>query len=62
MVVSEIRILPLKENFQVMDVTKLPFNEHVGLKFSDNPGYLLMLENITESEGESTTESRSFLV
>lgn len=28
-----------------MDVTKLPFNEFIGLKPSDHPDYLLMLEN-----------------
>jgi acyl-coenzyme A thioesterase PaaI-like protein len=28
-----------------MDVTKLPFNEFIGLKFSTKNGYLLMLEN-----------------
>ena len=28
-----------------MDVTKLPFNEFIGLKYSDNPRYLLMLDD-----------------
>lgn len=31
-----------------MDVTMLPFNKFIGLKYSDNPGYLLMLDNKTE--------------
>jgi len=31
-----------------MDVTKLPFNQFIGLKLSDRSGYLLMLENRPE--------------
>jgi acyl-coenzyme A thioesterase PaaI-like protein len=31
-----------------MDVTKLPFNEFVGLRLSDNVDYLLMLDNKSE--------------
>lgn len=31
-----------------MDVTKLPFNEFIGLKLSDEPNYLLMLDDRAE--------------
>ena len=31
-----------------MDVTKLPFNEFIGLKLSDKGGYLLMLKDLPE--------------
>lgn len=31
-----------------MDVTRLPFNEFIGLKFSDEPNYLLMLDDRAE--------------
>ena len=31
-----------------MDVTKLPFNEFIGLKLSDEPKYLLMLDDRAE--------------
>ena len=31
-----------------MDITKLPFNEFIGLKISDKDDYLLMLENKPE--------------
>lgn len=31
-----------------MDVTKLPFNEFIGLKLSDEPNYLLMLDDMAE--------------
>ncbi len=31
-----------------MDVTQLPFNKFIGLKFSDRPAYLLMLDNQPE--------------
>ncbi|WP_418423712.1 PaaI family thioesterase [Alistipes sp.] len=31
-----------------MDVTKLPFNEFIGLKLSDEPNYLLMLDDKAE--------------
>ena len=31
-----------------MDVIKLPFNEFVGLKYSENPEYFLMLDNKPE--------------
>ena len=31
-----------------MDVTKLPFNQFIGLKFSDDPRYLLMLDDKPE--------------
>ena len=31
-----------------MDVTKLPFNQFIGLKISDKSGYLLMLDNRPE--------------
>ena len=31
-----------------MDVTKIPFNQFIGLKISDKNGYLLMLEKRTE--------------
>ena len=32
----------------IMDVTKLPFNEFIGLKLSDEPNYLLMLDDRAE--------------
>ncbi|MDR3286929.1 MAG: DUF4442 domain-containing protein [Prevotellaceae bacterium] len=38
-----------------MDVTKLAFNEFVGLKFSDNSDYLLMLENKPEYSNHLNT-------
>lgn len=28
-----------------MNVTKLPFNDFIGLEFSDNPHYILMLND-----------------
>jgi len=31
-----------------MDVTQLPFNQFIGLKYSDNPDFLLMLDDRTE--------------
>lgn len=31
-----------------MDVTKLPFNEFIGLKLSDEPNYLLMFDDRAE--------------
>jgi len=31
-----------------MDVTKIPFNQFIGLKLSDKSGYLLMLDNRPE--------------
>jgi acyl-coenzyme A thioesterase PaaI-like protein len=31
-----------------MDITKLPFNQFIGLKLSDKSGYLLMLDNRSE--------------
>ena len=31
-----------------MDITKIPFNQFIGLKISDKSGYLLMLDNRPE--------------
>lgn len=31
-----------------MDVTQLPFNEFIGLQYSDDPRFLLMLDNKSE--------------
>lgn len=37
-----------KAIYKIMDVTKLPFNEFIGLKYSENAEYLLMLDNKPE--------------
>lgn len=44
-----------------MDVTKLPFNEFIGLKFSDNPRYLLMLDDKPEYHNHLKTVHASAL-
>ena len=40
-----------------MDVTKLPFNEFIGLKYSDNPRFLLMLDNRSDYICEHVTHA-----
>lgn len=44
-----------------MDVTKLPFNEFIGLKYSDNPRFLLMLDNRSEYLNHLSTVHASAL-
>ncbi len=44
-----------------MDVIKLPFNEFIGLKFSDNPDFLLMLDNKSEYRNHLNTVHASAL-
>ena len=44
-----------------MDVTKLPFNEFIGLKFSEKSEYLLMLENRNEYRNHLNTVHASAL-
>lgn len=44
-----------------MDVTKLPFNEFIGLKYSDNPCFLLMLDNRSEYLNHLSTVHASAL-
>ncbi len=44
-----------------MDVTQLPFNKFIGLKFSDNPAYLLMLDNKPEFRNHLDTVHASAL-
>jgi len=44
-----------------MDVTKLPFNNFIGLKASDREGFLLMLENRSEYRNHLDTVHASAL-
>ena len=44
-----------------MDVTKIPFNQFIGLKTSDKNGYLLMLENRPEYRNHLDTVHASAL-
>ena len=44
-----------------MDVTKLPFNSFIGLKVSDKPEFLLMLENRIEYRNHLNTVHASAL-
>ena len=44
-----------------MDVTKLPFNQFIGLKISDKSGYLLMLDNRPEYRNHLDTVHASAL-
>lgn len=34
-----------KKRNSIMDVTTIPFNQFIGLKYADNPDYLLMLDD-----------------
>jgi len=44
-----------------MDVTKIPFNQFIGLKLSDKNGYLLMLDNRPEYRNHLNTVHASAL-
>jgi len=44
-----------------MDVTKIAFNQFIGLKISDKSGYLLMLDNRTEYRNHLDTVHASAL-
>ena len=44
-----------------MDVTKIPFNQFIGLKLSDKSGYLFMLDNLPEYRNHLDTVHASAL-
>jgi len=44
-----------------MDVTQLPYNKFIGLKFSDDPDYLLMLDSMSEYRNHLDTVHASAL-
>ena len=44
-----------------MDITKIPFNQFIGLRLSDKSGYLLMLDNRSEYRNHLDTVHASAL-
>jgi len=44
-----------------MDMTKLPFNELIGLKYSDKPEYMFMLDNRSDYHNHIATVHASAL-
>lgn len=43
------------ENLDVMDVTSLPFNKLIGIKYSNDPDYLLMLDDCSDYHNHLST-------